>query len=126
MFVGEGANERLQERGRELVRKRNYPDMAVVQSQRAFQDRINRRDQRLECVVDQVGETEREENPQNRRGLGRRGREIVVDASRRAVGGRFRSGTHHDTLSALRLAVAVIWNVSLKRRACLSRSFELL
>src|ERR1700730_12416942 len=59
MFVGERAYERLQERRGELVGQRNQADVAVGESQLRFQDRVDRRDQRLQRVVDEMGEAER-------------------------------------------------------------------
>lgn len=72
--------------------------MAVVEAQRCFQDRINCRDQRLERVVDQMGEAKREENTECRRNLN--GLDLV-HAGGRAVCGRFRCRAHGDTVSAV-------------------------
>src|SRR5436190_22461041 len=98
MSVGERADEWLEQRGGELVRQRDQADVAVVQTQLRFQNRINRGDQRLERVVYEMGEAKRKENSENRRRRGRRRFDIVVDASRRAVCGRFTSGTHRGTV----------------------------
>ena len=72
MFVGERANDRLQQRSGELVRQGDQADLAVIEPQLGFQDRVNGRDQRLERVVDEMGEAEREENAEDRRGRDRR------------------------------------------------------
>src|SRR5437868_396106 len=108
MFIGERANERLQERRRELVREGDETDVTVVEPQRGFQDRIDRRDQRLEGVVDEVGEAKREQNRKHGRDRGYCGFDVVVDASRRAIRGRFTRWAHADTLNALRPRVAAI------------------
>ena len=95
MFIGECADEWLEQRGCELVRQRDQADVAVVQAQLRFQDRINRGDERLERVVYEMGEAKREENPEHGRGGGRRF-DIVVDASRRAVCWRFTRWAHSE------------------------------
>src|SRR4051812_2991077 len=112
MFVRERADDGLEQRSGELVRQRDQPDVAVVQSQRRFQDRINRGDQRLERVVYEMGEAQREENAEHRRGRWRRWFDIVVHASRWTVRGRFTGGSHRDTLNALGPRVAGISNLS--------------
>src|SRR3954465_7801886 len=53
-----------------------------------------------------MAEAKREKNPEHRRGGRRRRFEIIIDASRRAVRGRFRSGTHRDTVNAPGFRVA--------------------
>ena len=97
MFVGERADDGLKQRSRELVRQSDQPDVAVIKPERVFQDRINRGDQRLQRIVDEMSETQREENPEYW-GSGRRLLDVVVDASGRAVRRRFGSGSHRDTL----------------------------
>ena len=98
MFVGERADERLEQRGGELVRQGDQADVAVVEPQLRFQDRVNRRDQRLERVVDEMGEAEREENAEHRRGRDRN-RLGLVHAGRRAVRWRFGRGAHRDIVN---------------------------
>ena len=97
MFVGERADEGLQERCGELVRQRDQADVAVVQPQLRFQDWVNRWNQRLEGVVYEMGEAEREENAEYRRGR-HSARLGLVDAGRRAVPWRFTRWAHPDTV----------------------------
>ena len=79
--------------------------MAVVEPQLRFQDRVNRGDQRLEGVVDEMGKAEREENAEHRRG-----RDCVrldlVDAGRRAVPRRFTRWAHRDSVDGVDAGVA--------------------
>ncbi len=97
-FVGERADERLQQRRAELVRQGDQADVAVVEPQLRFQDRVDRRDQRLERVVYEMGEAEREENAEHRRGRDRT-RLDLVHAGRRAVPWRFSRGAHGDIVN---------------------------
>jgi hypothetical protein len=100
MFVRERADERLQERCGELVRQCDQADVAVVEPQLCLQDRVDRRDQRLQCVVYEMVEAEREENAEHRRRRGRAGLDLV-DAGRRANRWRFTRGAYRDTVNAL-------------------------
>ena len=79
------AHERLQQRRRHLVHERDEPNMTEVEAERALEDRIDRRQQRLHHVVQQVAEAERTEH---------RERSLAVRATRglRRVGGDRRRG----------------------------------
>src|SRR3954469_1520892 len=79
MFVRERADEWLEQRSGELIREGDQADVTVVEAQRRFQDRINRRNERLERVVYEMGEAQREKDPEDRRGRRRRRFEIVID-----------------------------------------------
>src|SRR2546423_3923856 len=103
MSVGKRANERLQQRRGELVRERDQADVAVIEPQLRLQDRINRGDQRLKRVVDEMSEAEREKNAEGRRNLDRLG---LIDAGRRTVRWCFTRRAHRDTLNALVSGVA--------------------
>jgi hypothetical protein len=59
MPVREKTNERLQDRSDELVCESDKADVPKIEGQGVFQQRINRRDKRLEGVVNQVGKTQR-------------------------------------------------------------------
>ena len=52
--IGEQADQRLQQRRRELVGQRDQADLGEAQRELALQDRIHRQDQRLHHVVDHV------------------------------------------------------------------------
>ncbi len=72
--VGVEPHKRLEERGGELIHERDQSDVPEIQLERVFQNRINRRDERLHGVVEQMRETERGQNGQDRSIRGRAGR----------------------------------------------------
>ena len=98
MFVGERADKRLEQRRGELVRQGNQSDVAVIQAQLRFQDRINSRDQRLKRVVDEMGEAEREKNAEHGRTWNAARLDVFVHAGRRAVRWRFARWAHPGTV----------------------------
>ncbi len=53
--IGEEPHRRLQERGDRLHRQGDQPDLRKAETVRTFQDRIDRRNQRLHRVVEEVG-----------------------------------------------------------------------
>ena len=75
--VGVEADERLQDRGRELERQRDEPDLCEGDVQFILEDRIQRREERLNRVVEQVGAAHGDDNGQDggRCRAGRRRRE---------------------------------------------------
>ena len=100
MFVSKRADERLQQRRGELVRQGDQADVSVIEPQLGFQNRVNRGDQRLQRVIDEVRETKREKNWEHRRAW-ESARVGLVDADRRAVRWRFARRAHGDILNAL-------------------------
>ena len=60
--VGIQADDRLQQRCRDLVGQRDQADLAETQVMTAFEHRIQREDQRLHHVVQQMGKTDGEQN----------------------------------------------------------------
>ena len=64
--IGVETDERLQDRGGELIHQCDQADVSEVELERFLQHGINRRDQRLHRVVQQVRETEGRENRQDR------------------------------------------------------------
>src|SRR5258708_17174244 len=63
--VGVETDKRLEERRRRLAGERDQADLAEVEMERAFQQRIDRRDQRLHHVVEEMAEAD---GGQNREG----------------------------------------------------------
>jgi hypothetical protein len=53
-LIGEMTDDRLQQRGGELERQRDHADLREVERVIVFQDRIDRRDQRLHGVVEKM------------------------------------------------------------------------
>ena len=53
MFIGVIANQRLQ-RGRQLIGQGNHADLHEAEVKIGLQDRVNRQDQRLDHIVEQV------------------------------------------------------------------------
>ena len=75
MLVGIDADQRLQQRRRDLVGQRDQADLPERQREVALQHRIDRQDQRLDHVVEQVREADRAEHGIDRAlDLARRGR----------------------------------------------------
>jgi len=56
--VGEVADRRLQQRSSELERQRDHADLGKIQCVIVLQDRIDRRDQRLHGVVEEMREAD--------------------------------------------------------------------
>ena len=56
------ADERLQQRSRDLEREGDQADLAEVQREGGFQDRIERRDERLHHVVEEMAEADGEKD----------------------------------------------------------------
>ena len=54
MFIGVIANQRLQQRGRQLIGQGNHADLHEAEVKIGLQDRVNRQDQRLDHIVEQV------------------------------------------------------------------------
>ena len=50
-------DEWLQQRGSDLIRQSQQPDLAEIQVERGFQDRVDRGQQRLNHVVQQMAQT---------------------------------------------------------------------
>ena len=67
-LVGEETDHGLQQRGRHLEREGQEADLAESEPVVGFQDRINRRQQRLHHVVQQMAEADRGEDGERRRG----------------------------------------------------------
>ncbi len=59
LAIGEIADHRLEERRGELVGERDQADVPEVERERGLEDRIDRRQQRLDHVVEQVTDAER-------------------------------------------------------------------
>jgi hypothetical protein len=57
-FVGEMSDHRLQQRGGELERQRDHSDLREIERIAVFQDRVDRRDQRLHGVVEEMREAD--------------------------------------------------------------------
>ena len=72
--VGVEADERLQDRSRELERERDEPDLCEGDVQFILEDRIQRREERLNRIVDQVSAAYGDDDGQDgdRAGAGRR------------------------------------------------------
>src|SRR6266850_3302701 len=58
-------NQRLQQRSRESSSKRNQTDLPEIQMKRIAQKRINRRQQRLHRVIQQMTKTDSQQNLEN-------------------------------------------------------------
>ena len=58
LLVGEMSDHRLQQRCGELERQRDHSDLREVERVAVFKDRIDRRDQRLHRVVEEVRKTD--------------------------------------------------------------------
>ena len=56
--VGEGPDQGLEQRGGALEGQRQKPDLAEIQMEAALEDRVDRRQQRLHQVVQQVGDAD--------------------------------------------------------------------
>ena len=56
--IGVVADHRLQQRRRQLVDQRDQADVAEVELKRLFEDRVDRRQQRLDHVVEQVADAQ--------------------------------------------------------------------
>ena len=84
--VGIHADDRLQQRRRQLQRERDEPDLREVQLKRRLQDRIDRRNQRLDRVVQQMRHADRRQDADDG---GARG-------PRRAMGPVCRKGRHGE------------------------------
>ena len=63
---GVQANQRLQQRRGELGRECDEPDLPEIEAVGGFENGIDRRDQRLEDVVEEVGEADRGEDAKRR------------------------------------------------------------
>jgi hypothetical protein len=61
------ADQRLQDRGGELEGQRDDADLHEIERQRLLDQRIDRQQRRLHCVVEKVARTDRKENRQHRR-----------------------------------------------------------
>src|SRR5258707_15691593 len=59
-------NQRLQQRSRESRGERNQTDLPEIQTKRIAQKRINRRQQRLHRVIQQMAKTNSQQNLKNR------------------------------------------------------------
>ena len=59
VFVGIDADQRLEERGGDLERSRDHADLAEVEVIGSFEDRINRGDDGLHHVVEEMAEGDR-------------------------------------------------------------------
>jgi hypothetical protein len=66
------ADDRLQDRGRELEDQRDDPDLHEIERQRLLDQRIDRQQRRLHRVVEEVTRADRQENRQHRRARGLR------------------------------------------------------
>ncbi len=79
LAVGDDADHRLQQRRGELERQRDQADLGEVERVVRLQDRIDRRDQRLHGVVEEVREAQAADHrigrPARRRLRSRRGRQ---------------------------------------------------
>ena len=62
MLVRVNADERLQDRSADLIRQRDHTDLHETQVEFAFQQRIDRDDQRLHHVVEKMRETDGAQN----------------------------------------------------------------
>ena len=72
------ADERLQDRSGHLKGERDQADLDEAEVKARLEERINRRDKRLDGVVEQMRKTDREENREHRRtGRPATGRGIV-------------------------------------------------
>ena len=58
MAVGDVADDRLQDRGGDLEREGDEPDLAEVERERALEHRVDRHDQRLDHVVEHVAQAD--------------------------------------------------------------------
>ncbi len=56
------ADNWLQQRRRKLIRKRNQPDLAEIEMKGSLEDGINRRNQRLHHVIQQMAEADRKQD----------------------------------------------------------------
>ena len=65
MAIVEVADEGLQQRRRDLIGQRDHPDLAEVEMKGLFEYGINRRDQRLHHVVQEVAKGGSEQNRKN-------------------------------------------------------------
>ena len=72
--VGDHANHRLQHRGGELGGERDQPDLAEIEPVGFLQNWIERRNQRLVHVVQQMADRERHQDREGRGFAARRGR----------------------------------------------------
>ncbi len=59
MLVGVQADQRLQQRGGDLIGQRQQPDLHEAQIEAALEHWVDRQDQRLDHVVEHVGEADR-------------------------------------------------------------------
>ena len=66
MFVGVGAHQGLQHRGADLIRERYRADLGKAQLKLSLQHRIDRDDQRLDHVVEEMREADRAEDSKAR------------------------------------------------------------
>ncbi len=65
-LVGVDADERLQQRCRHLEGESDQPDLSVVEGERVLEDRVDRRQQRLDRVVEEVRDAERDQDREYR------------------------------------------------------------
>ena len=72
LLVGEMPDQRLQQRRRELERQRDHADLGEVERVAVLQDRIDRGDQRLHGVVEEVREADSGKHDVGRPGRRRR------------------------------------------------------
>ena len=84
--IGIQANQRLQERCGELGRECDEPDLPEIEVVGSFENGIDRWDQRLEDVVEEVGETDR-------------GKDAKRRAARVSGGGRCGDSAHSGLVS---------------------------
>ena len=64
MLVGVKTHERLQERGRRLVGQGDKPDLSEREIESTLEQRIDRKDQRLHHVVQEVGKAQGTQHPE--------------------------------------------------------------
>ena len=88
MAIVEVADERLQQRRGDLIGQRDHPDLPEVEMEGSLQQRINRRDQRLNHVVQEVAEGGREQDREN---------QFLGDMFRRFGLSRAGGGLHRTT-----------------------------
>ena len=87
LLVGEMSDQRLQQRRGKLERQRDQADLRVVQRVAVLQDRIDRCDQRLHSVVEEMRETDSRQHD-----IGRPGRSRLGSQTRRHVRHEHRRG----------------------------------
>jgi len=63
--VGVEPHDRLKQRSGQLQREGDPPNLSVIQMEAGFQQRINRRNQRLHRVIQQMTEADGEKNRKN-------------------------------------------------------------